>query len=97
MRKVLLPSGRCIILSDTVGFIADLPPMLIDAFKATLEELQTAQIILHIYDIAIINWRNHIHDVEKILSDLHLNHHEYIIKLLIKQIKWKNLINMMIY
>lgn len=52
MRKVKLPSGRKIILSDTVGFISDLPTELIAAFRATLEEVVEADLILHVRDVA---------------------------------------------
>jgi len=52
MRAVKLPSGRDIILSDTVGFISDLPTDLVAAFRATLEEVQSADIILHVRDAA---------------------------------------------
>jgi GTP-binding protein HflX len=52
MRGVVLPSGRRIILSDTVGFISDLPTELVAAFRATLEEVSEADLILHVRDIA---------------------------------------------
>ncbi|MFT9253838.1 MAG: GTPase HflX, partial [Acetobacter okinawensis] len=52
MRAIALPSGRQVILSDTVGFISDLPTELIAAFRATLEEVAEADIILHVRDIA---------------------------------------------
>lgn len=52
MRKVKLPSGRLVILSDTVGFISDLPTHLIAAFRATLEEVLYADILLHVRDIS---------------------------------------------
>jgi GTP-binding protein HflX len=52
MRGLKLPSGRSIILSDTVGFISDLPHELVEAFRATLEEVAEADIILHVRDIA---------------------------------------------
>jgi len=52
MRAIRLPSGRTIILSDTVGFISDLPTQLIEAFRATLEEVASADIILHVRDVA---------------------------------------------
>ena len=52
MRAVRLPSGREIILSDTVGFISDLPTDLVAAFRATLEEVLEADIILHVRDIS---------------------------------------------
>lgn len=51
-RKLKLPSGRSVILSDTVGFISDLPPQLIAAFQSTLEETLDADIILHVQDIS---------------------------------------------
>lgn len=52
MRGVTLPSGRKVILSDTVGFISELPTELIAAFRATLEEVSQADVILHVRDIA---------------------------------------------
>jgi GTP-binding protein HflX len=52
MREVRLKSGRRIILSDTVGFISDLPTMLVAAFRATLEEVIEADLVLHVRDIA---------------------------------------------
>ena len=52
MRGLRLPSGRRVILSDTVGFISDLPTELVEAFRATLEEVSEADVILHVRDIA---------------------------------------------
>ncbi len=52
MRSLKLPSGRTAILSDTVGFISDLPTQLVMAFRATLEEVKEADLLLHIRDIA---------------------------------------------
>ena len=52
MRAIRLPSGRTCILSDTVGFISDLPTQLVEAFRATLEEVAAAEVILHVRDIA---------------------------------------------
>jgi GTP-binding protein HflX len=52
MRGLILPSGRRIILSDTVGFISELPHELVEAFRATLEEVAEADIILHVRDAA---------------------------------------------
>ncbi len=52
MREIALPSGRQAILSDTVGFISELPTQLIEAFRATLEEVASADIILHVRDAA---------------------------------------------
>jgi GTP-binding protein HflX len=52
MRAVRLPSGRTVILSDTVGFVSDLPTQLVEAFRATLEEVAAADVILHVRDAA---------------------------------------------
>ncbi|MBX6374052.1 MAG: GTPase HflX [Acetobacteraceae bacterium] len=52
MRAIRLPSGRTAILSDTVGFISDLPTQLVEAFRATLEEVAAADIILHVRDVS---------------------------------------------
>jgi GTPase len=52
MRLLVLPSGRRVILSDTVGFVADLPTDLVAAFRATLEEVETADLVLHVMDVA---------------------------------------------
>ncbi|MEQ1651060.1 MAG: GTPase HflX [Hyphomicrobium sp.] len=70
MRELKLPSARKIILSDTVGFISDLPTMLVAAFRATLEEVIEADLILHVRDIAHDETEAQAHDVEKVLSDL---------------------------
>ncbi len=52
LRTVALPGGRPAILSDTVGFISDLPHELVEAFRATLEEVQEADVVLHVRDIS---------------------------------------------
>jgi GTP-binding protein HflX len=52
IRAIRLPSRRQVLLSDTVGFLRDLPPDLIAAFRATLEEVQEAVLILHVSDIS---------------------------------------------
>ena len=70
MREVKLPSARRIILSDTVGFISDLPTMLVAAFRATLEEVVEADLILHVRDIAHEETEAQAQDVEKVLADL---------------------------
>ena len=57
-------------ISDTVGFIQQLPTRLIDAFKSTLSELYYADLLLHVVDIADPGWQNHIQVVDKILADL---------------------------
>ena len=70
MRAVRLPTGRDVILSDTVGFISDLPTQLVAAFRATLEEVLEADLILHVRDIAHPETEEQAKDVETILEDL---------------------------
>ncbi len=70
MRAVKLPSGRDIILSDTVGFISDLPTELVAAFRATLEEVLDADLILHVRDIAHPETEEQARDVLDILEKL---------------------------
>jgi GTPase len=70
MREVRLRSGRRIILSDTVGFISSLPTMLVAAFRATLEEVIEADLILHVRDISHPETDAQAADVEQVLSDL---------------------------
>jgi GTP-binding protein HflX len=70
LRAVDLPHGTRIILSDTVGFISDLPTMLVAAFRATLEEVIEADVILHVRDVAHEDTAAQSHDVEKVLGEL---------------------------
>jgi GTP-binding protein HflX len=70
MRGLRLPSGRPIVLSDTVGFIADLPVELIAAFRATLEEVLEADIILHVRDAAHEESEAQKSDVLQVLAEL---------------------------
>jgi GTP-binding protein HflX len=70
LRALRLPRGSEIILSDTVGFISDLPTMLVAAFKATLEEVVEADIILHVRDIAHPDSEAQRADVEQVLAGL---------------------------
>jgi GTP-binding protein HflX len=70
LRSVSLAHGGEIILSDTVGFISDLPTMLVSAFRATLEEVLEADLILHVRDIAHEDAEAQLADVEAILGDL---------------------------
>jgi GTP-binding protein HflX len=70
LRAVALPHGARIILSDTVGFISDLPTMLIAAFRATLEEVIEADVILHVRDVSHEDAEAQLHDVENILTEL---------------------------
>ncbi len=71
-RRLRFPREREIIITDTVGFIRDLPKDLIDAFKATLEELDDASLLLHVVDVSDINHGDQIKWVEQILLDLGL-------------------------
>ena len=70
LRAVNLPLGSRIILSDTVGFISDLPTMLVAAFRATLEEVIEADVILHVRDMSHADSGAQSHDVEKVLGEL---------------------------
>ena len=70
LRAVDLPSGLRIILSDTVGFIADLPTMLVAAFRATLEEVIEADLILHVRDVSHEDAAAQALDVEEVLDQL---------------------------
>ena len=70
MRGVTLPSGRKVILSDTVGFISDLPTQLVAAFRATLEEVLEADLVLHVRDIAHPESAEQAADVADILTSL---------------------------
>ena len=70
MRSLKLPSGRRIILSDTVGFVSDLPHELVAAFRATLEEVLEADIIIHVRDIAHPDSESQRSDVETVLREL---------------------------
>ena len=72
MRQIELPSGKKIILSDTVGFISDLPTELIAAFRATLEEVLEADLILHVRDCSHPDTQAQKQDVENVLKDLGL-------------------------
>ncbi|WP_431305502.1 GTPase HflX [Sediminicoccus sp. BL-A-41-H5] len=70
MRQITLPSGRHAILSDTVGFISDLPTQLIEAFRATLEEVAAADIILHVRDVAHPDSTAQRNDVNAVLDEM---------------------------
>ncbi|NWG46038.1 MAG: GTPase HflX [Alphaproteobacteria bacterium] len=70
MRLVRLPSGRRIILSDTVGFISDLPTQLVAAFRATLEEVCEADLLLHVRDVSSPSFEAEGNDVHAVLAEL---------------------------
>lgn len=69
-RKVRLASGREVLFTDTVGFIQKLPPAIVAAFRATLEETREARLIVHVADISNPNLEVQIEEVESILRDL---------------------------
>jgi GTP-binding protein HflX len=71
-RRLRLPIEREIIINDTVGFIRDLPPALIAAFRATLEEIGESDLLLHVVDAANPRWEQQIESVENILTELKL-------------------------
>ncbi len=70
LRRVTLPHGAVAILSDTVGFVADLPTTLVAAFRATLEEVAEADLILHVRDIAAADSEAEARDVAAVLAEL---------------------------
>ncbi len=70
MRRVQIPDGPEVILSDTVGFISDLPTELVAAFRATLEEVLAADVVLHVRDISHAESEHQAEDVEAILASL---------------------------
>lgn len=71
-RRVQLPDGRDILITDTVGFIQKLPPMVVEAFKATLEELEEADLLLHVVDITHPNAAEQSQAVDAVLESLGL-------------------------
>ncbi len=72
-RRLRFPKERDVIITDTVGFIRDLPKDIFAAFRATLEELEDADLLLHVVDISNPRFEQQIKSVEKILSDLSLS------------------------
>jgi GTP-binding protein HflX len=70
LRMLKLPDGRPAIMSDTVGFISDLPHELVEAFRATLEEVKEADVVLHVRDIASAESSAQAGDVRKVLARL---------------------------
>lgn len=69
-RKYVLPEGREIVLTDTVGFIQKLPTTLIEAFKSTLDEIRDADIILHVVDASSESFESQINAVEDVLGQI---------------------------
>ncbi len=69
-RRLRLPREHEVIINDTVGFIRDLPPDLIAAFRATLEEIDDSDVLIHLVDASNPRWQQQLESVERILSDL---------------------------
>ena len=69
-RRLKLPSGRILVLTDTVGFIRKLPHRLFDSFKATLEEALVADLILHVVDLSNPEFEAQMITTEKVLAEL---------------------------
>ena len=70
LRKVVLPGGRAVLLSDTVGFIRKLPHQLVAAFKASLEEVQVSDLLVHVIDISHPRWQSQEQGVIAVLEEL---------------------------
>ncbi len=73
MRKLELPGSKAAILADTVGFIRDLPHDLIKAFRATLEETQQADLLLHVIDLSDLHWQDSVEAVQTVLEEIGAN------------------------
>ena len=71
-RRLRFPREREVVLTDTVGFIRDLPPDLVAAFRATLEELEDADLLVHVVDVSDPDFEQHIDAVTRILGELEL-------------------------
>jgi len=69
-RRLRFPRDREVIITDTVGFIRDLPPELVTAFRATLEELTDADLLLHVVDVATPDWERRIATVRQVLDEI---------------------------
>ena len=72
-RRLRLPYDQEVIINDTVGFIRDLPETLVSAFRATLEEIEDSDLLIHVVDAAHPQVRQQIASVNAILADLNLN------------------------
>jgi GTP-binding protein HflX len=72
-RRLRLPREQEVIINDTVGFIRDLPPELLSAFRSTLEEIAGSRLLLHLVDAGNPRWEQHISSVDRILGELEFN------------------------
>src|SRR4029434_478064 len=73
-RRLRFPRDRDVIVTDTVGFIRDLPEDLVAAFRATLEELEDADVLLHVVDAAAPDFERRIEAVREVLEEIGLGH-----------------------
>ncbi|RST71239.1 GTPase HflX [Siminovitchia acidinfaciens] len=73
-RRIVLPSGYSALITDTVGFIQDLPTTLIAAFRSTLEEVKEANLLLHVVDSSSPDYFNHERTVNELLKELEMDH-----------------------
>ncbi len=78
-KRIRFPEERDVIITDTVGFIRDLPENLKGAFKSTLEELQDADVLLHVVDVSADGFESRVHSVETVLQELELTDKESIL------------------
>src|SRR5205807_74897 len=74
VRRLSLPSGGALLLVDTVGFINKLPHGFVDAFKSTLEEVRTADLLLHVVDASNAHATEQTEVVERVLGELEAAH-----------------------
>lgn len=72
-RRLRLPRDQQVIVNDTVGFIRDLPPDLLSAFRATLEEISDSNLLIHLVDSANPRWSQQMASVERLLGELHFS------------------------
>jgi GTP-binding protein HflX len=72
-RRLRLPREREVIINDTVGFIRDLPPDLLAAFRSTLEEIAGSSLLIHLGDASNPRWQQQIASVDRTLAELELN------------------------
>src|ERR1700733_5748898 len=70
LRALVLPSRRKLLLTDTVGFIRNLPDTLITSFRATLEEVEKSEVLLHVQDCSSLEREQQKEEVEKVLAEL---------------------------
>lgn len=73
-RRIVLPSGYSVLITDTVGFIQDLPTTLVAAFRSTLEEAREADLLLHVVDCSNPDYNNHEETVRQLLQELEIEH-----------------------